>query len=50
MNSKIITKGKTLIKLKKIGFNVPKLKVYKVKDIKKNKSKIIKEILYFFKN
>ena len=50
MNSKIITKGKTLIKLKKIGFNVPKLKVYKVKEIKKNKSKIIKEILYFFKN
>ena len=35
MNSKIITKGKTLIKLKKIGFNVPKLKVYKVKEIKK---------------
>ena len=50
MNSKITTKGKTLISLKKMGFNVPKLKVYKIKNIKKNKSKIIKEILYFFKN
>ncbi len=44
------TKAQTLKKLKKIGINVPKLNIYKVRDYHKNKNRIIKKIQFDFKN
>ena len=44
------TKAQTLKNLKKIGFNIPKLNIYKVKDFQKDKNKIIKNIQHNFKD
>ena len=46
---KFSTKAQTLINLKKIGINVPKLKIYNVKDFNKNKYKILEDIKKNFK-
>tara|TARA_Y100001970_G_C14250081_1_gene871176 strand:+ start:58 stop:2367 length:2310 start_codon:yes stop_codon:yes gene_type:complete len=43
------TKAQTLKNLKKIGFNIPKLNIYRVKDFQKNKNKVIKNIQLNFK-
>lgn len=46
---KFYTKAQTLINLKRLGINVPKLKIYKVRNYNKNKNKILDDIVKTFK-